>query len=314
MLSYIARRLLWTPFLLLIVSLLVFALGRYGPGDPVEVLLGQRMNREVAERIRHERGLDRPFWVQYADYVGNVFRGDLGESFKYQGQPVRPLILQKMWISAQLGIAAIAIALAVGLPLGLMAALRQGTWLDTAIVSSTLLFMSLPVFITAPFLILVFALKLDIVPTSGWNGLFSSSIVLPALVMGLPSTAIIARLLRASTLDVLGQDYIRTARAKGLPELLIQRRHVLRNALTPVVTVVGLSLGTLAEGAFITETLFGIPGAGRLALDSIFARDYPVIMAITLIIATSFVTANILVDIAYGFLDPRIRRRAGAGQ
>ena len=314
MLSYIARRLLWTPFLLLIVSLLVFTLGHYGPGDPVEVLLGQRMNREVAERIRHERGLDRPFWVQYRDYVGNVLQGDLGESFKYPGQPVRPLILQKMWISAQLGIAAIAIALSVGLPLGLLAALRQGTWLDTAIVSFTLLFMSLPVFITAPLLILVFALKLDVVPTSGWNGLFSSSIVLPALVMGLPGTAVIARLLRASTLDVLGQDYIRTARAKGLPELLVQRRHVLRNALTPVVTVVGLSLGTLAEGAFITETLFGIPGVGRLALDSIFARDYPVIMAITLIIAASFVAANMLVDIAYGFLDPRIRRSAGAGR
>ncbi|MSQ40204.1 MAG: ABC transporter permease [Dehalococcoidia bacterium] len=314
MLSYIARRLIWTPFLLLIVSLLVFTLGSYGPGDPVEVLLGQRMNQEVAERIRHERGLDRPFWVQYGDYLGKVLRGDLGESFKYPGQPVRPLILQKMWISAQLGIAALAIALAVGLPLGLMAALRQGTWLDTAIVSFTLLFMSLPVFITAPFLILVFALNLDILPTSGWNGLFSSSIVLPALVMGLPGTAVIARLLRASTLDVLGQDYIRTARAKGLPEMLIQRRHVLRNALTPVVTVVGLSLGTLAEGAFITETLFGIPGVGRLALDSIFARDYPIIMAITLIIAASFVAANILVDIAYGFLDPRIRRRAGAGQ
>jgi len=313
-LSYIARRLLWTPFLLLIVSLLVFTLGHYGPGDPVEVLLGQRMNREVAERIRHERGLDRPFWVQYRDYVGNVLQGDLGESFKYPGQPVRPLILQKMWISAQLGIAAIAIALSVGLPLGLLAALRQGTWLDTAIVSFTLLFMSLPVFITAPLLILVFALKLDVVPTSGWNGLFSSSIVLPALVMGLPGTAVIARLLRASTLDVLGQDYIRTARAKGLPELLVQRRHVLRNALTPVVTVVGLSLGTLAEGAFITETLFGIPGVGRLALDSIFARDYPVIMAITLIIAASFVAANMLVDIAYGFLDPRIRRSAGAGR
>ncbi len=314
MLSYIARRLLWTPFLLLIVSLLVFTLGHYGPGDPVEVLLGQRMNREVAERIRHERGLDRPFWVQYRDYVGNVLQGDLGDSFKYPGQPVRPLILQKMWISAQLGIAAIAIALSVGLPLGLLAALRQGTWLDTAIVSFTLLFMSLPVFITAPLLILVFALKLDVVPTSGWNGLFSSSIVLPALVMGLPGTAVIARLLRASTLDVLGQDYIRTARAKGLPELLVQRRHVLRNALTPVVTVVGLSLGTLAEGAFITETLFGIPGVGRLALDSIFARDYPVIMAITLIIAASFVAANMLVDIAYGFLDPRIRRSAGAGR
>ncbi len=311
MLPYIARRLLWTPVLLLIVSLVVFALGRFGPGDPVEVLLGQRMNQEVAQRIRHERGLDRPFWVQYVGYVGGLLHGDLGESFKYPGQAVSDLIFPKVWISAQLGIAALVVALVIGVPLGLLAALRHGTWVDTATVSFTLFFMSLPVFLSAPFLILVFSVKLGVLPTAGWHGLFSASIVMPALVMGLPGTAGIARLLRASTLEVLGQDYIRTARAKGLPNGVIQRRHVLRNALIPVVTMVGLSLGTLVEGAFITETLFGIPGVGRFALDSIFARDYPVIMATTLLVAASFVLANLMVDVAYGFLDPRIRYRAG---
>ena len=314
MIGYVARRLLWTPFLLLIVSLLVFTLGRYGPGDPVEVLLGQRMNEEVAARIRHQRGLDRPFWVQYTTYIGDALRGDLGESFKFLGQPVGPLVTKKAWVSAQLGIAAIAVALAVGLPMGLLAALRQGTWMDTAIVSFTLLFMSLPVFITAPVLILVFALGLGVLPTSGWDGLFSLSIVMPALVLGLPGTAVVTRLLRASTLDVLGQDYIRTARSKGLTEVVVQRRHVLRNSIIPIVTIVGLSLGTLVEGAFITETLFGIPGIGRLALDSIFARDYPIIMAITLLVAFSFVVANLLVDIAYAFLDPRIRYQAREGR
>lgn len=309
MLVYIVRRLLWLPVLLGAVTFVTFILGYYGPGDPVQVRLGTRYTPEAAARLRREMGLDRPLLVQYADYMRKAIRGDLGESYTYPGRSVSSLIGKKIWVSAQLGFAALLIGVSLGIPLGLLAAYRQGTWVDTALVSSALFFYSMPVFITAPFLILVLAVRLDLLPPAGWKGLFSPHIVMPALVMGLPGIAGIARLTRAAALEVIGQDYIRTARAKGLPEHLVQGRHVLRNALIPVATVVGLSLAGLVEGAFITETIFGIPGIGRLAVDSIFRRDYPVITALTMIFAVSFVLANLLVDILYAFLDPRIRYR-----
>lgn len=309
MLVYIARRLLWLPFLLLAVSLVTFTLGLYGPGDPVKVRMGARYNPEAGARLRSEMGLDRPFFVQYTSYVWNSLRGDLGESYRYPGQEVGNLLAKKVWVSVQLGFAALLVGAVVGIPLGVLAARKQGTWMDSAIVSFTLVFYSTPVFITAPFLMLLLAVKFHVLPVSGWQGLFSPSIVMPALVLGLPGTAGLARLTRASTLEVLGQDYIRTARAKGLTEFLVQWRHVLRNAFIPILTVLGMSLATLVEGAFITERLFGIPGVGNLAVDSIFQRDYPVIMAITLMVAVVFVLANLLVDLMYAVLDPRIRYR-----
>ena len=308
MLTYIIRRLLWMPILLFFVSLFTFTLGFYGPGDPVEVRLGIKYNPETAERLRTELGLDRPFLVQYSDYMTGFVTGDLGESLtKYPGYPVGQLIKNKIWISAQLGIAAFIVFTSLGIPLGLLAALKQGTWMDTAIVSFTLLFVSLPVFITAPFLILFFAVWLGWLPTGGWDGFFDTHIIMPALVLGLPGIAGLARLTRASTMDVLGQEYVRTARAKGLHEVTVQVRHVIKNAMIPIITVLGLGLGTLVEGAFIAETFFGIPGIGQLAVDSLFARDYPIIMALTLLVAISFVLANLMVDILYGYLDPRIR-------
>ena len=306
---YIARRLLWLPFLLLAVSFITFVLGFYGPGDPVQVRLGARATPESVARVRQQMGLDRPFPVQYADYVWSAMRGDLGESYAHDGHSVQEIIGKKVRVSAQLGLAAMFLSVSMGMPLGLLAAYKQGTWMDTALVSFALFFYATPVFITAPFLILLLALQLDLLPTSGWGGLFSPHIVMPALVLGLPGVAGIARLTRASALEVLGQDYVRTARAKGLTEVVVQRRHVLRNALIPIVTVLGLSMATLVEGAFITETLFGIPGIGRTAVDSIFLRDYPVIMALVLIVAVAFILANLVVDILYGVLDPRIRYR-----
>jgi len=309
MLPYIIRRLLWLPVILLVVSFVTFVLGQYGPGDPVQVLLGRRTNPDVVARIRHERGLDRPLMEQYVGYMGGVLRGDFGESFQYQGQPVGSLIFGKIGVSVQLGFAAMLIAVVAGVPLGLLAAVKQGSWLDTALVSATLFFYSMPVFITAPVLIIVLALNLHLVPVSGWGGLFDARIFMPALVLGIPSIAGLTRIMRASTLEVLSQDYVRTARAKGLTELIVMRRHVARNALIPIATVIGLSLAGLVEGAFITETLFGIPGIGRLAVDSLFARDYPVIMALTLIVALAFVIANLAVDVTYAVLDPRIRYR-----
>ncbi len=305
--AYIIRRLAWTPILLLIVALITFLLGTYGPGDPVEILQGQYNNPEVVERIREKRGLDRNVFVQYGVYVKNVLQGDLGESFKYRDRTVAELIGKRIWVSAQLGLAASIISLALGIPLGLYTAMKQGTWIDVTTVSITLFFMSLPVFITAPVLLLTFGLWMGILPIQGWGGFFDTRVVMPALVLGIPGVAVMTRLTRASTLDVLSQDYVRTARAKGLGEFLVRRRHILRNSLIPVFTVVGLSLATLVEGSFITEAYFGIPGIGSLAIESFFSRDYPIITALVLIIAAAFVVANLIVDIGYRFLDPRIR-------
>ena len=212
-----------------------------------------------------------------------------------------------MWVSAQLNLAALFLSVGIGVPLGLFAALRQGTIWDTATVALTLLGQSIPVFLTAPVVLLIFALKLDILPTHGWGGFFDTRIILPAVVMGVPGIAIITRLTRASTLEVLGQDYIRTARAKGLSEFLVQRRHVLRNALIPVITMLGFSLAGIAFTSFIVERFFGIPGIGNLFIESIFSRDYPIINAVIIIGTTMFVIANLIVDLLYPCLDPRIR-------
>lgn len=309
---YAIRRLLWLPFLLIIVTFITFALLRFGPGDPVQIWLGQRQNDEVRERIRAQLGLDDPMVVQYVRYIeGVVTRLDFGESFKFRGKSVREVIGTRILVSMQLNLAAIIITLGIGIPVGLVAALRQGTGWDNLIVAVALAFQSLPVFITAPVLLLVFALHLDILPTSGWDGFFSPKIVMPAVVMGVPGIAIVVRLVRASVLDVLGQDYVRTARAKGLPEIAVRYRHILRNALIPVTTSFGFILAGLAGGTFIVEIYFGIPGVGRLSLEALNARDYPVLMAFAIISTAIFVVANLIVDLMYPYLDPRIRLGAG---
>ncbi len=305
--KYVLSRLAWLPVILLIVSFITFALGRFGPGDPVEILMGQYNDKQVIERIREQRGFNDPIFVQYGRYVKDVVHGDFGESFKYRGRTVSELLKKKMWVSAQLNIAAISLSLVVGIPLGLFAALRQGTLWDTGTVAFTLLGQSIPVFLTAPVVLLVFALKLDILPTHGWGGLFDTRVILPAVVMGVPGIAIITRLTRASTLEVISQDYIRTARAKGLSEFTVQRRHVLRNAMIPVITMLGFSLAGIAFTSFIVERFFGIPGIGNLFIESIFARDFPIINAVIIIGTTMFVAANLIVDMIYPWLDPRIR-------
>ena len=307
--TYIARRLMWLPFLLFFVSLLTFSLGRFAPGDPVRIIMGNRYDPERAALIRKDLGLDRPFFVQYGDYMWGFIRGDFGESLRFRGQPIRDILLPKMWVSAQLSLAALVISVSGGLPLGFFVAHRQGRWEDPSAVSLSLIIYSVPIMVSVPVLLLVGCLKLDIIPCSGWGGLFDARIVVPALAMGVPGIAFYTRLMRASTLDVMGQDFIRTAHAKGLSALTIDTRHVLRNAAIPIITILAFSLAGLIGGALITETLLGIPGIGKFVVDSIFNRDYPVIMAVTLMAATAFVLANLLADVLYAVVDPRIRYR-----
>ena len=310
--TYALRRLVWLPFLLLIVTFITFALLRLGPGDPVQVWLGQHQNDEVRQRIRARLGLDDPLAVQYLRYVeGIVTRLDFGESFHHRNTPVRELLAQRILVSMQLNLAAIIITLGVGIPVGLFAGLYQGRGWDNVVVAAALALQSLPVFITAPVLLLVFALWLDWLPTSGWDGFFSPHIVMPALVIGVPGIAIVVRLVRASVLDVMGEDYIRTARAKGLSERVVRYRHILRNAMIPVATSFGFTIAGLAGGSFIVEIYFGIPGAGVFAIRSLFQRDYPVMMAFAFITTTLFMLANLVVDLIYPLLDPRIRLGGG---
>ncbi|MBM32461.1 MAG: hypothetical protein CL764_06375 [Chloroflexi bacterium] len=307
MFYYILRRIIWTPILLLIISLIVFIMGLYGPGDPVEVQLGQNYSEERAERIREAKGLNDPLYIQYFRYIGNALKGDFGESYKYPSKKVSELLKPKLVVSAKLFLASIFITILLGIPLGFYSALRQGSWIDPSVVALTLVLYAMPVFLIAPVLIIVFSLELGWFPVSGWGGFFDKRIILPAITIGIPGVAVLTRIMRASTLDVLGNEFVRTARAKGLTDLVVNYRHVARNALIPVVTILGFSIAGMLGGALIVELIFGIPGVGRFALDSIFSRDYPVIMALTLIGAISLIVANLIVDIFYVILDPRIR-------
>ena len=307
MLVYIVRRLLWLPVLLLLVGLITFALGLYGPGDPVQVMLGPHANPEVVARVRHELGLDRPFLVQYADYIWKALHGDLGESLKYRGQPVGRLIVSRLWVSVQLNSVALALGVAVGLPLGVIAALRRNTWLDYLTISGVVAGISFPTFVIAPITMWFLAFRFRLLPTGGWDGIFSQRIIMPVIVLCTAPIAVFARQTRANVLEVMGQDYVRTAWAKGLRERMVIVRHVLRNALIPIFTILGLMMGSLVTGTFVTETIFGIPGIGRLGVESFFSRDYPVIIALTMLLASSYALANLLVDVGYWLLDPRIQ-------
>ena len=295
------------PFLLGIVSAITFLLGTYGPGDPVQVMLGSKYDEVTAERLRDSLGLNRPVIVQYADYISNAMRGDFGESLRFRGRSVSSLLVSKMWVSFQVNLAAMIVSLSLGLPLGFWIAHRQGSWVDPASIALSLMLMSIPIMVSIPLVLWALCLKLHWVPCAGWGGLFDLRIIVPAITMGIPGIAGLARLMRASTLDVMGQDFIRTAHSKGIHPITVDYRHILRNAIIPIITILSFSLAGMLTTGFITERLLGIPGVGDFAIQSIFNRDYPVIMAFTLILSAAFVIANLLADIAYTFVDPRIR-------
>ena len=324
-LSYILRRLLWVPPILLFVTFATFALARFGPGDPVRVAAGNFRDEEAFERVRAARGLDRPIYEQYYIYMRDVVtKGDFGESYRYQGVSVNEVLFPAMWRSFQYNIIALIITLSVGIPLGIFAARRQGTWADPAAISSFLVIQSVPALISLPFALLFFALKLGILPASGWPqdcavtlgilpesyeciGVISTEAIIPLMALSLPGIAVWGRFTRAFTLEVMREDYVRTARSKGLSEFTVMRRHVLRNAMLPLSTIVIFSLITLLETNFFVETITGIPGAGRLAFEAIPGRDYDIIMAVVMIGAILFLIASIVVDVLYTIIDPRIR-------
>ncbi len=309
MLSYIVRRLLWLPFLLAIMIFITFWLGFYGPGSPEVVLLGQRYDPETAAVIKEQWGLNEPFALQYVKYVRNYVTLNFGESLtKYQGQPVARLLARRLPVTMELNAAAIALGVPLGIILGAIAATYHGRWQDRSIIFFTVLFRAVPSLVAGPVLLFVFAKQLKILPVGGWDGLFSASAILPVSILASGVVAGFARQTRANMLDVLSADYVRTARSKGLSEQMVMSRHVLQNALIPLVTILGLVLGSIVEGTLITETIFGIPGMGQLAFEAIGARDYPIIIAVTVLAAFIFALANLWADLFYGIIDPRIRQ------
>jgi peptide/nickel transport system permease protein len=318
MLAYVFRRLLWLPVLLILISLVTFALGIYGPGDPVQVMVGLKARPDLVQRVRQEYGFDQPFLVQYWNYVTNALQGNFGYSLvKYQGQPVGSLLAKRIPVSLQLNLVAVLWSIPLGIALGIFAALKRQSWLDVFVRAVVLIAVSLPIFGVQPVLTFLVARRQEwgpltfgpLLPPGGWDGMFSPRIILPAFLLGLGSLAVFMRQTRAAMIDVLNEDYVRTARAKGLKEWMVVVRHAMRNALIPLTTIFGFVLAGLFGGSFIVESFFGIPGVGQLALDALTSREYYIIMAFTLLAATIYVIVNLLIDLAYAFIDPRIRVR-----
>jgi peptide/nickel transport system permease protein len=297
---------------LLVVSIIVFALIRAIPGDPAEIMLNDLDSDAAVAAMRTELGLDRPIPVQYAIWIGNVLTGDLGTSIR-TGQPVAEALFDRLGVTATITALAIGVAVLLAIPAGLIAAWKQDTLADAAIIGVSILFLSLPSFWLGLMMIWLFAITLGWLPAIGFVSISEDFVgglrylIMPVATLALVEMAVVARMMRAQTLEVLRLDYVTHARAKGLPESLVLTRHVARNALGPAVTVIGLILGGLLGGASVTETVFSIPGIGRLLVDAIYARDYPVLQGCLLLIAFIYVCVNLLVDLAYALLDPRVR-------
>lgn len=357
MLQYIIRRLLLSIPVLFGILLVTFVLGRMIPGDPCKAILGEKATQEVCDRFIHDHGLDRPIAVQFGIYMRDVLRGDFGDSIRFH-RPVSLILVERLPMTIELSVAALFLAIAIGIPAGVISAVRHNSAVDVATMMGANVGVSMPVFWLGLMLAYVFALLLKDTPlwlppsgrltaglsatpfyevygwsleknsfsfhlfeffanlfifnsiiTRNWEVLVNAirHLILPAAALSTIPMAIIARITRSSLLEVLGMDYTRTARAKGLAERVVVMRHAMRNALLPIVTIIGLSLGGLLGGAVLTETIFGLAGVGRILFEAITARDYPIIQAFTLVIAVVFVAVNLIVDLSYAYLDPRIR-------
>jgi ABC-type dipeptide/oligopeptide/nickel transport system permease component len=304
MIRYILGRVLWAIPLLIMISLITFALMHSIPGGPFD--REKQLPPRILQNVNEKYNLDDPLWKQYTDYMwGLVSRFDLGPSFRSTTVSVNDIIRDRLPVSAQLGGMALALALAVGVPLGIISALRHNTMVDYSSMFVAVLGVSIPSLALGPFLMWLFGLKLGVLPVATWGG--PSHWVLPTLTLAAASTALIARLTRASLLQVIHEDYIRTARAKGLAEYRVVLSHALKNALIPVVTISGPLFANLITGTLVVEKIFAVPGIGRQFVDSVAARDYPVIMGTVLLFAVVIIVANLVVDIAYAFVDPRIK-------
>lgn len=306
MLNYLIRRIFTSILVLFGVSILVFSVIHLVPGDVTMAILGrQKVSVERVAELREQLGLNDPIYVQYGRYLSKALHGDLGTSIR-NNLSVSQSISDQLPSTFMLAMAALAVALSIGGVFGLSAALRHGTWLDTLVMGLSVSGLSVPTFWMGLLLILLFSVKLGLFPSIS-DGSSPSELFLPALTLGLPEAAVVARMVRASMLDVLGKEYITTARAKGLPQRIVILKHALRNALIPVVTFLGLQMAYLLGGATIVETMFARQGIGRLAVQSIFNRDYPMVQGVVLVTATIYVLINTLTDITYVFLNPKIR-------
>ncbi|KAA1279088.1 MAG: nickel ABC transporter permease [Chloroflexota bacterium] len=305
---YVVRRLATLPLLMVGISIISFLLLNFAPGDAAEITLkrqnsGISPSKEAVAALRQELGLDASLPVRYGRWVSDAVRGDLGESYR-TGSSISGELFRRMPATLLLATTALALAVAVGIPLGILAAVKRGTWLDTACRMLALVGAAIPSYVMAPALMLLFAVKLDWLPAIGYGS--PEQLILPAVALSFGTMAQLMRLTRASVLEILGQDYMRTARAKGLTETVIVWRHGLKNALLPVVTVLGTSTGYLLGGAIIIETIFGWPGVGQFMITGITQRDYPVVQGFVVYIAVIFLLVNLIVDISYRWLDPRL--------
>lgn len=312
MLNFILRRTAASVPVMLVVAIVVFALLRLTPGDPAAILAGDSATPAQLAQIRQAMGLDQPIFTQFVMWIGRLLEGDLGTSL-LSGTPVSDMILQRMGPSLALATSTIIVAVCVAIPLGMLAAAFQGRWLDRIVMAFSVLGFSVPVFVTAYALILLLALKMGWFPVQGYKPLadglipFLRSLVLPTLALSTVYIALIARITRTSIIEVLGEDFIRTARAKGMRERRVLVGHALRNAAVPIVTIIGVGIAMLISGVVVTESVFNLPGLGRLVVEAVLARDYPVIQALILLFALVYIMINLVVDALYTVFDPRIR-------
>jgi len=311
--GYIVRRVLWAVPVLFLISIIVFFMLRLAPGDPVDAILGSRYQEDQARVLKQKYGYDKPIYVQYIKYLENLSHGDLGVSTRHRDFTASEVIWPKMWVSTQIGLLAILITFGLGIPVGIYAALARGTFVDPLTIGFWLALEAVPVYVLATLASWLFAVELGLVNLS-YRGVWSANMIVPIMVMALPGVAGVARFMRASVITVLGEDYIRTARAKGLKEQTVVVTHITRNALLPMVTVIGLTLPGIAFGSIFIETSFGIPGIARESLAAVLAPDYDVILALVLFGSALFVFANVVIDVIYGFIDPRVRVGANRGQ